>query len=147
MPDDIEELFRATGLSLFPASARELDMDCTCPDLEVPCKHIAAVFYLLAEDFDDDPFLILGWRGREKDDLLALVASKRTGVVGSDSGPAVPELTACLDDYFGGPALEVPHLDSAGTALDQLPPVDVTVRGVRLVDQLRGAYSPPASAA
>jgi uncharacterized Zn finger protein len=37
---------------------------------EVPCKHIVAAFYL-AEAFDDDPFTIPAWRGREREDRLA----------------------------------------------------------------------------
>ena len=51
-----------------PRSSRvgdELDSACSCPDWENPCKHIAAVYYLLAEAFDDDPFLIFAWRGGE----------------------------------------------------------------------------------
>ena len=64
MPEDIEDVFAELGLALFPASATELSMYCSCPDWQVPCKHIAAVFYLLAEAFDDDPFRILAWRGR-----------------------------------------------------------------------------------
>jgi uncharacterized Zn finger protein len=43
MPEDIEEVFTSAGLSLFPAGARDLQMDCSCPDWEVPCKHLAAV--------------------------------------------------------------------------------------------------------
>ena len=70
MPDDIEDVFAGVGLSLFPASAGELSLDCSCPDWEVPCKHLAATFYLLAESFDDDPFRILAWRGRPREDLL-----------------------------------------------------------------------------
>ena len=42
-------------------------MRCSCPDSEVPCKHLAATFYLLAEAFDEDPFLILRWRGRDRE--------------------------------------------------------------------------------
>ena len=52
----------------------------SCPDWEVPCKHIAAVFYLLAEAFDDDPFSILAWRGRSRADLLAGLHAARGGV-------------------------------------------------------------------
>ena len=44
------------GLPLFPGAARELSLDCSCPDGAVPCKHFAAMFYLLAEAFDEDPF-------------------------------------------------------------------------------------------
>jgi uncharacterized Zn finger protein len=71
MPEDIEDVFGSAGLPLFPTQAGELSMDCSCPDWEVPCKHLAATFYLLAESFDDDPFRILAWRGRERADLLA----------------------------------------------------------------------------
>ena len=78
MPDGIEDVFAGLGLSLFPASARELSLDCSCPDYAVPCKHLAATFYLLAESFDDDPFAILAWRGREREDLLANLAAART---------------------------------------------------------------------
>jgi hypothetical protein len=62
----------------FPATARELSLDCFCPDYAFPCKHLAATFYLLAESFDDDPFAILAWRGREREDLLANLAAART---------------------------------------------------------------------
>ena len=58
MPREIEDAFAATGLSLFPATADDLATDCSCPDWENPCKHVAAVYYLLAEAFDRDPFLI-----------------------------------------------------------------------------------------
>jgi len=142
MPTDIEELFARVDLSLFPRSARELDMDCSCPDWEVPCKHIAAVFYLLAEAFDDDPFLILGWRGRERQELLALVSSRRSGVSsGLDGAPGAPPLSACLDHYFAAGELTPPQAGGyGGSALDQLPVLPVTVRGVPLVDVLRPAY-------
>src|SRR5215472_7645815 len=82
MPDDIEDVFSGAGLALFPETSRDLSLDCSCPDWEVPCKHIAAAFYLLAEAFDADPFAILAWRGREKDDLLANLQAAR-----DDSGP------------------------------------------------------------
>ncbi len=75
LPGELEELFTAAGAPLFPVSSRELTMRCTCPDVAVPCKHIAATFYLLAERFDDDPFELLLWRGRSRADLLADLAS------------------------------------------------------------------------
>ncbi len=46
-------------------------MSCNCPDWGVPCKHLAAVCYVLAEAFDADPFAMLAWRGKGRDDLLA----------------------------------------------------------------------------
>ncbi|HEY7265120.1 MAG TPA: SWIM zinc finger family protein, partial [Trebonia sp.] len=71
MPAEIEEVFAACGTPLFPRSAADLDMHCSCPDWGVPCKHLAAVCYVLAEAFDDDPFQMLAWRGRGRDALLA----------------------------------------------------------------------------
>ena len=70
MPADIADVFEACGVSLFPESYRDMRTNCTCPDSANPCKHIAAVFYILAEQFDDDPFLIFRWRGRSRDTLL-----------------------------------------------------------------------------
>ena len=71
MPAEIEQVFADCGTPLFPRSAGDLDMRCSCPDWGVPCKHLAAVCYVLAEAFDDDPFAMLAWRGRNRDTLLA----------------------------------------------------------------------------
>ena len=71
MPHEIEEVFAECGTPLFPRSATDLDMHCSCPDWGVPCKHLAAVCYVLAEEFDRDPFAMLAWRGKARDDLLA----------------------------------------------------------------------------
>src|SRR5262249_35762313 len=43
MPEDIEDVLADLGLALFPASSAELAMYCSCPDWQVPCKHVAAV--------------------------------------------------------------------------------------------------------
>jgi uncharacterized Zn finger protein len=58
MPHEIVDVFAALDRPLFPS---ELDMRCTCPDWSIPCKHVSAVLYVLAEAFDDDPFLVLAW--------------------------------------------------------------------------------------
>ena len=70
MPHEIEEVFSECGTPLFPRSAADLDMHCSCPDWGVPCKHLAAVCYVLAEEFDRDPFAMLAWRGKGRDELL-----------------------------------------------------------------------------
>ena len=89
VPDDLEDVFTSVGLSLFPTGAREMPMDCSCPDWSVPCKHLAAVAYLVAERFDEDPFLILRWRGRDRTSLLAgdPGASRRRGTGGRAARP------------------------------------------------------------
>ena len=145
MPADIEDVFDELGLSLFPATVGELSLDCSCPDFAVPCKHLAATFYLLAEAFDDDPFAIFAWRGRERDDLLANVAAARSG--GQPAADRVessdPPLADRLDTYFvrqhdTRPA--EPAMTPVTALLDQLPEVDVAVRGRGVVELLRAAY-------
>jgi uncharacterized Zn finger protein len=70
MPQGIEEAFKEAKLSLFPEKSKDLQTDCSCPDWSNPCKHIAAVYYLLGEEFDRNPFLIFKMRGLERDELL-----------------------------------------------------------------------------
>ena len=157
MPAGIEQVFAAQGLPLFPAAASELSMECSCPDWEVPCKHIAAAFYLLAEAFDADPFTILAWRGREREDLLANLhhvrgdgpsAADGEGRDGpsavSGEGRAGPPLADCLESYFtvqGETPSASPPATASGSLLDQLPPVGVTVRGQAVTTLLRPAYA------
>jgi uncharacterized Zn finger protein len=74
MPEDIETVFQETSLTLFPARGRDLRTQCSCPDWSNPCKHVAAVYYLLGEEFDRDPFLIFRLRGIEREDLLRRLA-------------------------------------------------------------------------
>jgi uncharacterized Zn finger protein len=73
MPQDIETLFDTARVSLFPSRASELRTDCSCPDWSNPCKHIAAVYYLLGEEFDRDPFLIFRLRGLDTTAMLATI--------------------------------------------------------------------------
>jgi uncharacterized Zn finger protein len=73
MPEDIETAFKDAGLSLFPERYNDLHTDCSCPDSSNPCKHIAAVYYLLGEEFDRDPFLAFQLRGMSRDEFLQLL--------------------------------------------------------------------------
>lgn len=77
MPKNIEEAFDSVNLSLFPETEEDLQTSCTCPDWANPCKHIAAVYYILAERFDEDPFLLFKLRGRDKDAIIAALRAKR----------------------------------------------------------------------
>ncbi len=74
MPEGLEDLLAKIGLPLFPTEYGDLVTDCSCPDFSNPCKHIAAVFYIMAEAFDADPFLLLRLRGRDRDAFLEHLA-------------------------------------------------------------------------
>lgn len=77
MPQDIEEAFQAAGVSLFPEERGQLVTNCSCPDPSNPCKHIAAVHYILGEQFDEDPFLLFRLRGRTQEQILAGLRERR----------------------------------------------------------------------
>jgi uncharacterized Zn finger protein len=86
MPEDIESVFESARLSLFPHRLRDLKTDCSCPDWSNPCKHTAAVFYLLAEEFDRDPFLLFKLRGLAREEFFELLGYSSAAI------PAAPEL-------------------------------------------------------
>jgi len=144
LPDELEQVFAEAGLPLFPVAGKDMSMDCNCPDWGVPCKHVAAVCYLLAESFDEDPFRILAWRGRERDDLLTNLRALRSSA--PRSGGSLPGYLALgdrMDTYFAPTAPIPPYRPAVLTpdaVLRQLPPVGLQVRGVPLVELLRPAY-------
>jgi uncharacterized Zn finger protein len=120
MPLNIEEAFDAVNVALFPTAATDLDTDCSCPDYANPCKHIAAVYYLLAERFDEDPFLIFKLRGRSKEQIIETLREKRVATLPGEgsSPPAGADALAAVDTPL--PLLEE-KLDTfwqAGEALD-----------------------------
>ncbi len=91
MPTDIEDAFHAAHLSLFPTAASDLVTDCSCPDWANPCKHIAAVYYLLADRFDQDPFLIFKLRGRTKEQIIQSLRDKRAATLPAGDAATSPE--------------------------------------------------------
>ncbi|HEY9695130.1 MAG TPA: SWIM zinc finger family protein [Oculatellaceae cyanobacterium] len=77
MPQNIQEVFSANGLSLFPFTLPEVHAKCSCPDQQVPCKHIGAVYYLLGDRFSEDPFVLFQLRGRTKEQILEALRQLR----------------------------------------------------------------------
>jgi uncharacterized Zn finger protein len=79
MPMDIEAVFNAEGVSLFPASRREFHAQCSCPEYARPCQHVAAVLWVIGERLDDDPFILFALRGRTKEQFMAALREARAG--------------------------------------------------------------------
>ncbi|GAA3772418.1 SWIM zinc finger family protein [Micromonospora maritima] len=106
LPAELEGVFAEAGAPLFPARVGELAQRCGCPDFAVPCKHLAATFYLLAEAFDADPFQLLHWRGRSRADLLARLRALR----GAHPADVPPDIASGVpsDIASGVPAVDVP---------------------------------------
>lgn len=163
VPPELEQLFADAGAPLFPQQVTDLKQRCSCPDWEVPCKHLAATFYLLAEAFDSDPFLVLRWRGRDREQLLARLRELRddvadaiprtTGTPSGDRPPvagtalALADLAVPDDDLarFWQPRPPLPPrppvLEVApDLLLDQLPTPGPLLGGDALLTRLRSAY-------
>jgi uncharacterized Zn finger protein len=77
MPPEIEQVFSAVGASLFPTSRRQIITSCSCPDPANPCKHIAAVYFLMGEAFDANPFMLFRLRGRSQEQVLEALRARR----------------------------------------------------------------------
>jgi hypothetical protein len=86
MPPGVAGDLAAAKIDLLPV-AGEVQPRCSCPDWAEPCKHSAAVCYLVADTLDTDPFLLFLMRGRDRDSLLAgLRAERAAGVGGAGVG-------------------------------------------------------------
>ena len=136
----------------------------------MPCKHLAAVCYVLAEEFDRDPFGLLAWRGKGREELLAALRRIQAAAYGAPAGqdPAAPAgpaaapgtswrasldvparpLAECLEGFWS-PALSPARLRALATApspatpdllLRMFPPPPVQVRTKDLAELLTGAY-------
>ena len=150
MPRDVERAFTAAHLSLFPAKPEELSTDCSCPDWANPCKHVAATYYILAEAFDADPFLVLAWRGRTKEQLLERLRELR-GVepepepAEEAAAPAAAQAPRTGGFWRAGPELAGLHFapraaEVPDAVLRQLGPLPPEAGGERVHDALAAAY-------
>ncbi|MDD2600523.1 MAG: SWIM zinc finger family protein [Kiritimatiellae bacterium] len=63
LPLKIESILLKTGCPLFPEREHDVKSRCNCPDWANPCKHLAAVYYLLGEEIAKNPMLLLKIRG------------------------------------------------------------------------------------
>jgi hypothetical protein len=137
LPAELETVFDDAGVPLLPRRWSDLRTACSCPDRESPCKHIAAALYVLADRLDDDPWLLLLWRGRTRSELLAhlgSVADTRAAV--APWWPLVPGAPLPVHEGSGNPWVEVDPL----SVLTRLGPLDVAVRSQPVTDLLAPAY-------
>lgn len=92
MPQNIEEVFTANGLSLFPLTRFDIHSKCSCPDPANPCKHIGAVYYLLGDRFSEDPFVLFQLRGQTKEQIITALRQLRStnGEIATETAPTTP---------------------------------------------------------
>lgn len=170
MPQDIEQVFTANGLSLFPLTKFDIHSRCSCPDKANPCKHIGAVYYLLGDRFSEDPFVLFQLRGRTKEKIISDLRRLRTeagetpesGIEEASDSANLPNPALSANEH---PPQTTPfwHYDeplesslvviappaSSETLLDMLGPIPLKATGSNLaagatqavMDDLRAIYA------
>nr|WP_254897238.1 SWIM zinc finger family protein [Amycolatopsis sp. Hca4] len=88
LPGALTEQAREAGVDLLPGPG-DLRPRCSCPDSANPCKHVAAVYYLVADEVDRDPFTLFLLRGRPRSDVLAELRARRSPARGEK--PTLPK--------------------------------------------------------
>lgn len=150
MPQEIEEAFTAAQVPLFPRSAGDLSTKCSCPDFANPCKHIAAVHYLLGERFDEDPFLLFELRGRSKAQIIEALRARRADSAAAagapepppppaEQAPALADLLATYDEPGAELAQIAPHIAAPALEAAVLRRYGAPPAGV--AEELRAAYA------
>lgn len=133
LPPEINDICLSLGLKLFPSSSRDIEMDCSCPDRAIPCKHIAAVIYWLSRQIDKDPFLIFALHG-----LYLLDALQAQGLevkeVTEDRPTTLQSLSAIAND------IELPQC-SEDFGLTSLPLTPLPVIGKKIFSLLPEQFS------
>src|SRR5258706_5029139 len=131
LPPEIVADVEADDLDMLPA-AGEVGPRCTCADDADPCKHSAAVCYLVADALDADPFAVLLLRGRTRGEVLAgLRARRRDARTGSTAAGS----TAAERAAAGSP--------SAGQAGTAAPDVGVDARTALVAEPTSGPIPVP----
>lgn len=153
VPPELEEIATDAGLTLLPSRWGDLATHCSCPDWESPCKHLAAVLYVFADQLDRDPWLLLAWRGRTRQELLAHLAE--IGSARHDDGlpswwPLRPS-TGTDSPAGRGPSIQgsdgarwrpppTTAPETAAAVLARLAPLDATALGRQITDLVAQAY-------
>lgn len=83
LPPNLNRICETQGIYIFPEKWDDLQGSCSCPDWAVPCKHMASVLYLIANEIDKNPFIVFQlhdfdlFKGLEG---VGYSASEQTGV-------------------------------------------------------------------
>ncbi|MCW5920710.1 MAG: DEAD/DEAH box helicase [Saprospiraceae bacterium] len=58
LPPELNDACAREGVQIFPRRWGDLKASCSCPDWAMPCKHLAAIIYVVANEIDKNPFLV-----------------------------------------------------------------------------------------
>ena len=130
LPPAAAGVLAEAGVALLPGGG-DVDSDCGCTERQ-PCRHVAALCYLLAEHLERDPWLLPLLRGRSRAALMIALAEARARLV-PDEPPASKEAPL--------PAPELPA--PPAPAPPSPPPASVWEAGAGLAEFSVEIAAPP----
>ncbi len=126
LPPHVLTLLEERKVPLFPSRWRDIQASCSCPDIAMPCKHIAAVIYLIANEIDKNPFLVFTLRGLD----LAEALQERSGVR-PESLTTLPAVEAAWTASPVVTGFEPPPSDAfAGIDLARVPAIESRILAI-----------------
>lgn len=130
LPPELIDFAKRRSIGLFPQSFRDLAMGCSCPDFAVPCKHLAAVVYVIANEIDRNPFLVFQLKGL---DILGELQKEQMGVASSTMSVVTSFKDICTDELPDDEDWKADEKARASLDFAIIPP---------LTDQLLGLLAP-----
>jgi SNF2 family DNA or RNA helicase/uncharacterized Zn finger protein len=93
LPSSLHEYTTKEGIQIFPRTWNDIDMHCSCPDWAVPCKHIAAVIYIIANEIDKNPFILFNLKG-----LDIIGELEKSGMLPDKNISTIPQADELIKD-------------------------------------------------
>lgn len=140
LPPQMLAILEDRRIRLFPRGWRDMKAHCSCPDWALPCKHIAAVIYLIANEIDKNPFLVFELHGMDLADALQARAGAHP-----DALLNLPVLSECwcAEPIIGD--FEPPPADTfSGIDLSSVPVIERRGLIFKLLNALKQICNSPA---
>jgi SNF2 family DNA or RNA helicase/uncharacterized Zn finger protein len=118
LPQQLKDTCERANVHLFPTSWRDINGGCSCPDFAVPCKHMASVLYLVANEIDKNPFLVFELHGFDLFKGLEGVGYTATG----QKGVSILSASALWENY----SVQVENPNEKDTEIIDLSALDFT---------------------
>lgn len=100
---EVLKIAEGSGLKVFPKQWDDFQMECSCPDWAVPCKHLAAVIYKASAEIDNNPFLVFNLHNV---DLIAEL--NKRGIFVKKETAEIPSITELYFQKEGKPKKKTP---------------------------------------
>ena len=93
LPHEMLSFAEKQRIKVFPKTWRDFEMKCSCPDYAVPCKHLAAVIYTVADEIDRNPFMVFDVHGLD----LVKALEKNDLKIGEKKVERIPSVFSLLE--------------------------------------------------